>query len=170
MNPTGYAVNSLIRPIRSLFGRLEYPVPVAQGIRGNVLEMLCELASGSAAMAGIFEIRCYFPCYLGMRGSTPMPARRPRYVSERPFRFIRAALMKPGIAGPQRAVPQSRLQVLGGVTSRRRRTPRRPAARRGTCRGTAGSAGPASWRRRRPSRTGPRCTACRPPQTTPARR
>jgi hypothetical protein len=77
MNPTGYAVNSLIRPIRSLFGRLEYPVPVAQGIRGNVLEMLCELASGSAAMAGIFEIRCYFPCYLGIRRCRSRPSRLP---------------------------------------------------------------------------------------------
>jgi hypothetical protein len=67
MNPTGYAVNSLIRRIRSLFGREEFAVPVAQGIRGNVLEMLRDLASAGAAMAGIFEIRCYFPCYQGIR-------------------------------------------------------------------------------------------------------
>jgi hypothetical protein len=56
------------------------------------------------------------------------------------------------------------------LTSPRIHTRRRPAARRDTCRGTAGSTGPASWRRRRPNPIALRCTACRPPRTTPARR
>ena len=91
MSPTGYAVNSLIRRMMSLFGRQEFPVPVAQGIRGNVLEMRRELASAGAAMAGIFEIPCYFPCYQGIHRCRSRPSRLPT-IAGRDLNFGNAVL------------------------------------------------------------------------------
>src|SRR6266853_2495118 len=93
-------------------------------------------------------------------------------LSEIRDRTINTAMPLPGFAYAQ---PGLRVYGIiqrscGTATSRQRRIPRLPAARPDIFRETAGSALAACEPRPRPNRTGPRCTAYRPPRTIPARR